>query len=144
MSIERYETVFGTIFHSSTCKDDYDNIITDSRFTKYTGVTINRNVEITLQRPALKAFKRAEEELGREIKITGSIRSCAQQASLYRSDPSRYASPNTTLHTQGLAIDVSTNDPDLEGRVRKVLLDVKFRQSRPDDEPWHFSYFLKA
>jgi len=139
--ITKYRTPYGTVFHSTTCKDDHPNMVTREDFDKepFTGMT--------LQQPALRALRAAERTLGHiwkpeHIRVTGSIRSCEQQRGLWLSDKSRFASPDTTLHTQGLAIDVHTGH--LNDRVRKALLAHGWKQSRPDDEPWHFSFKLRA
>lgn len=146
MTISSFDTRYGTIFHCSVCKDDFKNIETSGRYRKASGTIPwrKRANAITLQRPALASFKQAEAKLGREIVLTGSIRTCALQASLYRSDPNRFASPNVTLHTQGLAIDVTTEDPELTTKVRKQLEECGWNQARPSDEPWHFSFRLTA
>lgn len=146
MTIHKYDTRYGAVFHSTVCKDDFDNMTTSDEFVKPSG-TKKRRPRIgagfvTLQRPALKSFKMAESKLGAEIVLTGSIRSCELQWQLYRSDPNRYAHPNTTLHTQGLAIDVHTDF--LDGHVKKNLELCGWKQARPGDEPWHFSFYLKA
>jgi hypothetical protein len=144
MSTRRIITRYGTIYHSSTCKD-HDNIETSDQYVKESGEVQRRarnGPAITLQRPALKSFKVAEAKADQEIVVTGTIRTCSQQATLYASDPQRFAHPNTTLHTQGLAIDVHTGF--LNERVRRALRDCGWNQSRPDDEPWHFSFKLEA
>ena len=143
MTVEAKDTRFGTVYRKTDgCKDDYSNIITSRLYRKTSGVIRRRprKVTITAQRPAVEAFRRAEVLVGREIVVTGTARSCALQASLFKLFPSRYAPPWVGLHCQALAIDVSTNDPQLQTTVREALLRVGFTQSRPDDEPWHFSY----
>lgn len=143
MGLEQKDTEYGTVFRlAGGCKDDWVNITTSTDYRKDSGVVRRRTrkVSITLQRPALKALRAAEAELGREIVVTGSLRTCARQAELYKSDPGRYAAPSVGLHCQGLAIDVTTADPELTTRTRRALLRHGFSQSRPVDEPWHFSY----
>lgn len=121
-------TRYGRAFRSTLCKSDWSNIVEKDR----------EGYVLKLQAPAMRSYRLAERALGKEIRLTGSWRSCAYQAELYSRDPSRYAHPNTTLHTQGLAIDVSTN-MDLS-RVRPLLLKRGWTQTRPVDEPWHFSF----
>lgn len=133
MAIERYFTKYGVVYHQPQCKSDWKNIVERDR----NGYTLK------LQQPAMRSFRSAEEKLGREIKLTGSWRSCSLQAQLYQSDTSRYAHPDKTLHTHGLAIDVSTAQPDQQ-RIRELLLARGWHQSRPDDEPWHYSFRLTA
>lgn len=135
-------TRFGRVYRlEGGCKDDYNNIRTSKRYRKVSGVIPfrARRVAVTLQKPALDAFRQAEVRLGREIVVTGSARSCELQAKLYASDRSRYAPPSVGLHCQDLAIDVTTEDPELQTKVREALLHVGFTQARAD-EPWHFSY----
>ena len=84
----------------------------------------------------------------RPIILTGSIRSCETAKRLYFSaenqariaagDGSRYARPESTLHPHGLAIDVDTRF--LNSTIHDLLFKFGWRQSRPKDEPWHFSY----
>lgn len=143
MAIETKDTRFGKVFRDvGGCKDDYDNIVTSSSYRKPSGVIRKRarKVAITGQRPMIEAIRRAEEILGREIVVTGSARTCELQAALYKSNPSRYAPPSVGLHCQGLAIDVTTEDPELTTKVREVLTRVGFTQARVADEPWHFSF----
>lgn len=142
-TVERKSTKYGTVFRlSGGCKDDWDNIVTSSYYRKPSGIIRRRKrrVPITMQRPAIEALRAAEARLGREIVVTGSARSCALQASLYASDPKRYAPPSVGLHCQDLAIDATTEDPELKTTTRHALEAEGFTQARPTDEPWHFSY----
>lgn len=129
MAIYTKWTRFGRVYRSTICKDDWTNIVEKDR----------EGYKLKLQSPAMRSFRSAERRLGREIKLTGTWRSCAFQAQLYQSDTSRFAHPNSTLHTQGLAIDVSTAQGDQE-RIRTLLKRRGWTQSRPVDEPWHYSY----
>jgi hypothetical protein len=79
------------------------------------------------------------------VQVTGTSRSCELQAQLYASDRSRYAPPSVGLHTQGLAIDVDTNwqqalDGPTEWKFKQAMKAAGWTQTRPDDEPWHWSY----
>lgn len=137
----RIRTPHGQIFYGGPCKDDYPNM---EAYEHEVGQLI-----IVLQRPALKALKAAEIQYGirtnrpigqRDIIITsGSNRSCATQAMLHAREPGRFADPLTTGHTRGLAIDVNTAQPN-QALIRECLIAEGWNQSRPDDEPWHFSY----
>ena len=129
MAIYRKLTRWGLVFRNTVCKSDWSNIVEKDR----DGYTLK------LQKPAMRSYRAAEASLGREIKLTGSWRSCSLQAQLYQSDTQRYAHPNTTLHTQGLAIDVSTAQRDLD-KIRGALKKRGWTQSRPTDEPWHYSF----
>jgi hypothetical protein len=145
-----YKTDFGTIHYGGTCKDDYKNI----RLYDQEGVG---GAPVKLQGPAMRAFREAERRyaklsypiryrrgkiLSRAIPLTGSWRSCAYQASLYKKDPKRYASANGTGHTRGLAIDVRNDLPQKEKeKIKKALTSFEWKQAR-SDEPWHFSYWV--
>jgi len=143
MNVERKETRFGTVARLvGGCKDDWKNIATSRYYRKPSGLIRRRLrvVPITLQKPALDALRKAEERAGCEITVTGSIRSCALQAELYARDAKRYAPPSVGLHTQGLAIDQNMNNQTARPETKAALLHVGFTQSRPEDEPWHFSF----
>lgn len=93
-----------------------------------------------LQRAARDSYLAAERKIGRAITVTGSLRTCEKQAELYAGDSNRFAHPDVTGHTRGLCIDVSTALSGLtQVRVRRALKARGWHQSRPDDEPWHFS-----
>ena len=145
------KTPNGAIHYGGQCKDDYPNI-------RLYDQPPAGGSPIKLQGPALRAFKAAEIRYakrsgwsaarikrvgGRPIALTGSWRSCAYQASLYAKDSRRYASPNVGVHTRGLAIDVSTAQPN-QAVIRACLKAEGWVQVRPDDEPWHYSYFVEA
>lgn len=141
MAVEVKETRFGRVFRlQGGCKDDYKNIQTSRFYRKPAGLIRRRlrPVQITLQGPALEAFRRAEERAGCEITVTGSARSCALQAELYAKDPHRYAPPSVGLHCQALAIDQNMNNQSAKPETKEALLHVGFTQARTD-EPWHFS-----
>lgn len=111
---------------------------------------------LTLQRPAMRAFvaaqllyakrlgwsdARIEKQggQGRAIRVLpGTNRTCATQALLYASDPHRYARPDVTGHTRGLAIDVDQGQAI--AMIHRALIGAGWKQVRPDDEPWHYSY----
>ena len=127
MAITTYLTPFGKVFRSDKCKDDFKNIVEWK--------------DIKLQRPAMYSL-RAAMLVGGRFRLTGSLRTCAQQRALWKSDNDRFAHPSVGVHTQGLAIDVHM--ADLNKRVKLTLLALGWKQSRPDDEPWHFSFKVKA
>jgi hypothetical protein len=108
----------------------------------------------------MKAFKAAEvryakrsgwtkrriaNQGGKPIKVLpGTNRSCSTQARLYKSDPNRYADPKITGHTRGLAIDVDQSQGSSNLKlIHYNLLAEGWVQVRPDDEPWHYSYFVE-
>ena len=55
---------------------------------------------------AAASFARVQQRFGRAIKISDSVRDYDQQAASYASDPTRFASPNSSAHVMGLAVDV--------------------------------------
>lgn len=152
---------WGTVYRSETCKDDHNNMTVYDQPPRG-GATI------TLQGPAVKSFKDAEDAfyrktsgtnwrpglppkferkdgtLFRPIYLTGSIRSCELQKRLFASDDQRFANPDSTLHTQGLAIDVHMVWLGKFPIIRALLKARGWGQSRPDDEPWHFSFGFLA
>lgn len=133
MAIHRGYTRWGVVKRADVCKDDWANIVEKPR----------EGYKLKLQAPAMRSFRKAERALGREIKLTGSWRACSTQAALYQTDPNRFAHPNSTLHTQGLAIDVSTAQRG-QKKIRRALLKRGWSQSRPVDEPWHYSFYWTA
>jgi len=146
MSIHTYGTRFGDIYHSDVCKDDFANITTKTVKRRGKG---GYSATYTLQAPAIASLRAVAKDLGGPfrqlpVKVTGTIRTCAYQMQLWLSDPNRYAHPNVTLHTQGLAIDVDMNWLNAHPEAKASLLAHGWHQSRPDDEPWHFSYRLTA
>lgn len=149
-----YKTPYGVIHYTPlTCKDDYPNMVT---YDQGGGNTV-----ITLQRAAMRAFwaaeiryakrlgwsdKRIEENDGHGraiLVLPGTNRTCATQWRLWRSDPNRYAHPNVTGHTRGIALDVSQAQPNLD-MVNRALFAEGWKRVRPDDEPWHFSYGVEV
>jgi hypothetical protein len=140
-------TPTGIIHYGGSCVDNYPNVeIYDQPPAG--------GSPVKLQRPALRAFRKAEREYaklsgwspgrirrvgGRPIVLTGSWRSCAYQRELYNRDSSRYAHPDVTGHCRGIAIDVSTAQLN-QTLIARALYRSGWRRVRPDDEPWHWSY----
>ncbi len=145
MAVEEYTSKYGTVYRCvGCCKDDWKNIRKSSYYRKQSGLVrlAPRDVDVTLQKPALDSLRAVEEKLSRQIYVTGSLRTCELQHDLYASDPKRYASPLVGVHCQGLAIDVHTGH--LDEVLRSTLLHHGWNQSRPTDEPWHFSFRVTA
>lgn len=139
------ETKYGPIRHRDICKSDWKNI--KSVVSRRRDGSPIPWTNLTLQEPAIKSIRAVEKDLSKPwkkfyVKVTGTHRTCAFQAAKYKEDPKRYAPPNAGLHTHGLAIDVHTGY--LSEKLRVSLLKHGWEQSRPSDEPWHFSYHLKA
>lgn len=122
------------------CKDDYGRIIPFQ----------NRNGQILkLQKAAALSLEHVETHLKYAVVVTGAWRSCDAQKDYYNSDPpdsfNRYAPPDKTAHTRGLAIDVSTALPLWKRkRIKSKLLAHGWFQARPVDEPWHFSFGIQV
>jgi hypothetical protein len=90
----------------------------------------------TLQRAAMRSL------LGEHIlpHLTSSYRTPSEQAALYASKPGLAAPPGTSLHQQGLAIDVDTGYLAANPWVRQYLDTHGWSQFDVSKEPWHFSY----
>jgi hypothetical protein len=158
MTGNRINTEYGVIYRSEQCRDDWRNIET---YDQQGGHSL-----ITLQKPAILSLKAAEQTLYRRlhpidaerrkrrgkppgvepiIVLPGSKRTCELQASLYAKDPQRYAPPNAGVHTHGLAIDVSQAQRRRKLNLTyKVLAGHGWTRTRPDDEPWHWSFGVTA
>lgn len=151
-----FKTKTGPIYYDSTGNDHRPNIV-DSRprWRK-------RHEAVKLQRAALRSFREAERLLGRRlgkgrwslrksraIDVTGSWRSFDLQAALFATNgvgdnpPNRYASPFTSGHVQGVAIDVSTAFAHFDLAIA-ILESLGWQRSRPDDESWHLTYGVRV
>lgn len=147
------QTEYGVVHYGGECKDDYKN------FVAYDAEPKGEGLVVTLQRPAMKALWEAQRRYAKRtgwsqkrllenpkgrpiILIPGTNRTCERQEELWRSDPSRYARPEITGHTRGLALDVSRAQRNVR-IIDEVLRAAGWEQVRPDDEPWHFSYGFK-
>jgi hypothetical protein len=117
-------------------------------YQKYPNINLYKQTKtrnIVLQGPAIRAFKAAEERVAKpgkkHILITGEgYRDYWLQRSLWLSDPGRYANPDSSMHTEGLAVDVDQNQGS--GRlanIKKALVAEGWHQSVAG-EPWHFSF----
>lgn len=136
------KTPRGIVYYGGACRDHYPNFETYDQPGNHT--------VLTLQRPAMKAFRAAEERYQAKtnkskfiLVLSGTNRSCATQTALYRSDTSRYAPPQYTGHTRGLAIDVDQRQGLANLRmIYTALLNEGWKKARPTDEPWHLSYWV--
>jgi hypothetical protein len=146
-----YRTPYGRIFYGGPCRDDYRNLVTYDQGGGQAVIVLQRAAMRALWAAQVRFAKRsgwsdarlARNPKGRPIRILpGSHRTCEQQAALYRQDPRRFARPEITGHTRGLAIDVDQSQPRLDV-IRRCLIREGWRQVRPDDEPWHYSYFVE-
>ena len=153
------KTPYGVIHYGNGCRDDYPNMVTVDMLPEEGG-----NLLITLQRPAMKALLAAQVRyakrmgwskqriekrtvkigakkypIGRPIvMLPGTNRTCEIQTKLYNSDHNRYAAPQITGHTRGLAVDRSNAQPNLS-IVDACLAAEGWTRVRPTDEPWHWS-----
>ncbi len=101
---------------------------------------------ITLQQPALKAFRKAQRQSDGNISVVQSYRSCAEQAAACRNIcgnangcPGTCASPGASYHQLGAAIDITQGSLDTPG-VITALQEAGWCQSEPDTDPGHFSF----
>jgi hypothetical protein len=127
---------WGEIRCGGPCKDDYARIQVD---TRHAGGLVK------LQKAALESFQNAEQELGYEIELTGSWRSCSTAHLLYARDSARYAPPDKGAHMRGLAIDVTTAYSVVKKKeILAALAKRHWHQARPTDEPWHHSFGIQV
>jgi hypothetical protein len=89
--------------------------------------------------PAMKAaLARAEQLLGKPVPITSGYRSHDDQARLYANranNPYPVAPPGSSMHEQGLAIDVPG---DFVAELARVAPDAGLCHPFPVDDPVHF------
>lgn len=166
-----YQTEYGSIRRDEgVCKDDYGRLVTYEQpggrviiLQRAAMRSFQLAEEAYGRRPWMpgrprKIRQRIDREVWgneregfrrfRPIFLTGSIRSCAMAFKYYSlngkfgNPPNRYAHPSVSLHPHGLAVDVDTGW--LKPIVRILLKGFGWNQSRPESEPWHFSYFLTA
>lgn len=148
----RIKTPYGVITYGGPCRDNQKNLVRYDAEPKGTGLIL------VLQGPAMRAFKAAQVRYAKRsgwtaarikknpdgrpiIVLPGTNRTCATQAALYASDRNRYAPPQYTGHTRGLAIDISQAQGNLS-TIYSCLAQEGWKKSRPTDEPWHMSYFV--
>lgn len=129
---------WGEIRCGGPCKDDYARINIHVQDAQHF---------LKLQQAAINSIEAAEAQLKFKVICTGSHRSCATQAALFKTNtPSnqRFANPNTTAHTRGLAIDVNQDLPKLKlSAIHDALIARHWHQAR-SDEPWHYSFGIQV
>lgn len=97
------------------------------------------------------AFKRWEAAYGRKIIVTDSYRDYATQLAGFKKDPKRFASPDTSRHVRGMAVDVNLQTlnaaPPGAGWNALYAAATATGWCNPRGpykgdhaEPWHFSY----
>lgn len=143
-----FKTKYGTVhvrYPGPKNDPPYDNV---KRYFRRVG-------DVVLQGPALRSFKEAEvaatprrmRKKGKvlPILITGvGYRSYDLQKQYYESDPPeshfRYADPDTSMHTEALAIDIDMTQ-SVRRRARiKYHLKKRGWYYGVDGEPWHASF----
>lgn len=95
-----------------------------------------------MDKAAAASLERIFTKVGYVVPNVGASRTFAEQASLYASDPKRFAPPNKSLHVVGLAIDVHAsyvNRPE----VISAFTSEGWHRAR-SDEPWHWSYGVRG
>jgi hypothetical protein len=112
--------------------------------------------------PAAAAFRGWRLGYGADIPVTSGYRSLQSQAASHAADPNRFADPDSSLHVQGIAVDVDNTwlnalPADAQSRLRKAATRTGWGQARfkggeagcgrpasgaahDNDEPWHFSF----
>ncbi len=138
-----FDTRYGVIHVSNPGPfKPYNNINTYAQ-------TASRSV--TLQGPALRAFKAAEERCAtrkrKHILITGQgYRSYDLQNDLYKNSdqPGRYADPDGSMHVEALAVDVDQNQGWFRLRRIRKALEAEGWHYGVSGEPWHASYRLSG
>jgi hypothetical protein len=101
---------------------------------------------VTLQPVAMQAFRKAQRLAGAAIHVVESYRSCGRQAEACRGIcgdpdgcPGRCASPGTSYHQLGAAVDITQLSLDTPGVV-EALRRAGWCQSEPASDPGHFSF----
>jgi LAS superfamily LD-carboxypeptidase LdcB len=126
---------WGEIRCGGPCKDDYARIKVHTQDAQHF---------LKLQQAAINSIVAAEAKLKFPIICTGSWRACGTQTQLFAQDPQRFANPDKTAHTRGLAIDVNQLLPKLKlTGIDKALKARGWHQAR-DDEPWHYSFGIQV
>lgn len=154
----RRRTPYGYVHYGNGCEDSYPNMVV------YDASPRGHGLVLTLQRPAMRALLAAQVRYAKRsgwtkvrierntVKVGGKVylegrpiiilpgtnRTCETQAALYRSDSSRYARPEITGHTRGIAIDRSNAQPNLKV-IDECLFAEGWRRVR-SDETWHWSF----
>lgn len=97
---------------------------------------------VTLQEDALQSLLRLQRRRDLPVlqNITSGYRTREQQAALYAQKPDLAAPPGSSLHEEGLAIDVNSGWLAQHPVVRRWLTRHGWNQFDAQKEPWHFSY----
>jgi hypothetical protein len=105
-----------------------------------------RRGNVVLVSDAMEAFRATQRDLGFEIDVVESYRSCKQQRAACeaicgkrRGCPGLCAPPGLSWHQRAMAIDVTQEMLDTPG-VIEALERAGWCQSLPDSDPGHFSF----
>lgn len=106
-------------------------------------VPIQPHGQLDMAAAASKA--RIDKKLGYVVppaSVYDAYRPYSTQAAGYARDPERYANPNKGLHVVGLAFDIHSdyNKPE----VYQAFREEGWHQTRPIDEPFHWSYGVRG
>ena len=100
---------------------------------------------VRLQPAAMQAYRMAQRRAHGDISVVQSYRSCAEQVEACRNIcgdpngcPGTCASPGSSYHQLGAAIDITQGSLDTPGVIR-ALEETGWCQSEPDTDPGHFS-----
>ena len=86
---------------------------------------------------AAAAFSTAEKNAGRQILVTDSFRTFAQQDACHKAKPLTCAAAGGSCHEAGRAVDiVEMKNPAVIG----ALTAAGWHRWNPQGEPWHWSY----
>ncbi len=101
---------------------------------------------VTLQPTAMRAYRKAQRLAHGQISVVQSYRSCDEQAKACRNIcsnangcPGTCASPGSSYHQLGAAIDITQGSLDAQGVIR-ALERAGWCQSEPSTDPGHFSF----
>jgi uncharacterized membrane protein len=101
---------------------------------------------VTLQPVAMRAFRKAQRLAHGQISVVQSYRSCDEQAKACRNIcgnangcPGTCASPGSSYHQLGAAVDVTQGTLDAPGVIR-ALERAGWCESEPNSDPGHFSF----
>jgi hypothetical protein len=93
-----------------------------------------------LTRAAAASFAAVEQAVGRQVRVTDSYRTHAQEQDLARRKPG-FGVPGYSLHEVGLAVDIV--DMTAADIVQAFNAEGWVRWN-PTGEPWHWSYWLRG
>lgn len=89
---------------------------------------------------AVNSLMKVQQQIGRTLPATGTMRSYEEQARGHASDPSRFAEPGHSGHEVGIAIDFDTGKVDLEASdfLQAMVSNGWFRSGRSGIMHWSY------